>query len=223
MISVSAFVRHNSVWTQVTPTMDPVLRVTNSLQESLGAPVPSLSDNQRNALIAETAFLLAGAGFPGSYQKFELESKAREFLMKLPRSAGAEAELSAREWTEVGMLASVTQGYVSRLQEPKFSPRIAGCGVVDAAVGDVLAGNELVEIKTVTRPFHTNDIRQALTYTAMLYASEYTVERITLLNPRRARVVSMSVGEIAAGTRGDSAVELLQDLIEWMIGLQVSA
>jgi hypothetical protein len=204
--------------------MEPILRMANSVQESLGSPVPSLSDSRRHALIAETAFLLAGAGFPGgSHQRYELEAKAREFLIKLPHSAGAKAELSSLEWSEVDMLANVTHGYVSRLRKPTFSPHIPGCGVVDAAIGDIRAESELVEIKTVTRPFRANDIRQALTYAAMLYASEYIVDRITLLNPRRARVVRMSVGEIAAGTRGDSAVELLQDLIEWMIGLQVSA
>jgi hypothetical protein len=201
-----------------------VVRAVNSLQESLGAPVPSYSSNERNALIAETAFLLAGAGFPNDlYEKYELEAKARDFLLKLPHSSGAEAELTSEEWLEVGMLAQITRRYAARLHQPIFSPSIPGCGVVDAATADLLAGRELVEIKTVTRPFRSYDVRQALTYTAMLYSSGYTVEIITLLNPRRARVVNMPVGEIAAVTRGDSAVELMQDLMEWMLDLQVSA
>lgn len=224
LISVSAFVRHSSVWVQVTPTMEPVVRAANSFQESLGSPVSSLSDSQRNALIAETAFLLVGAGFPETYyQRSELEAKAREFLLKLPHSSGSEATLSSEEWLEVGMLAQVTRYYSSRLYKPIFAPTVPGCGVVDAAIGDILAGRELVEIKTVTRPFRANDIRQALTYAAMLYASDYTIEQITLLNPRRARVVQMPIGEIAATARGDSAVELMQDLVEWMVDLQVSA
>lgn len=224
MIPVNAFVRHSSVWVTVTPTMEQVVRAANSMQESLGRAVPSLSDSQRNALIAETAFLLAGAGFPETYiQKPELEAKARDFLMRLPRSEGSQASLSSDEWVEVGMLAQVTRRYSSRLDQPSFSPKIPGCGVVDAATGDVLCGSELVEIKTVTRPFRAYDIRQALTYSAMLYASGYTVERITLLNPRRARFVSMSLDEIAASTRGESKVALVQDLVECMVGLQVSA
>jgi hypothetical protein len=87
----------------------------------------------------------------------------------------------------------------------------------------MLCETELIEIKTVTRPFRALDIRQAVTYSAMLYASNYAVERITLLNPRRARFVSMSLDEIAAATRGDSRVALMQDLVECMVGLQVSA
>ena len=201
-----------------------MIRAANTLQVSLGAAVPSLSDNQRNALIAETAFLVAGSDFAGlTYEKHQLESKAREFLRGLPRSAGAEAELSSEEWLEVGLLARVTQRYTAAVRGAVFSPVIPGCGVVDAAIGDVLGEAELVEIKTVTRPFRAYDLRQALTYAAMLYSSGCVVEYITLLNPRRARVVTMSVGEIAAGIRGDSAVELLQDLIGSMMDLQVSA
>jgi hypothetical protein len=204
--------------------MDPVVRFANSRQESLGTPVGSLGDNQRNALIAETAFLLAGSEFAGHvYQKIDLESKAREFLLNLPRGAAAGALLSSDEWLEVGLLAQVTQRYTSRLSAPAFSPEIPGCGVVDAAIADLLAEQEIVEVKTVTRPFRSYDLRQALTYAAMLYAAGRPVERITLLNPRRARSVTMSIAELAAGTRGDSSGELMQDLVEWMVGLQVSA
>jgi hypothetical protein len=209
---------------QVTPGLEPVLRAANTFQEPLGPPVPSLGRSERNALFAETAFLLAGAGFPSQdYERHELESKAREFLMNLPQSSGAEAVLSPEEWLEVADLARKTQRYTERLENPIFSPRIRGCGVVDAATADVLAADELVEIKTVTRPFQANDLRQALTYAAMLYASDRRVGHIALLNPRRARAVRLSIGEIAAATRGDSDVELMQELIEWMTGLQISA
>ena len=224
MISVSAFARHSSVWLQVTPAMESVVRAANSRQEYLGAPVLSHSGSERNALIAETAFLLAGAGFPDDlYQKYQLEAKARDFLLKLPHSSGAEDQLSQDEWLEVGMLAQVTRRYAARLQQPIFSPTIPGCGVVDTATADLLAGHELVEIKTVTRAFRSYDVRQALTYAAMLYSSGQTIELISLLNPRRARVVNLSVGEIAAVARGDSAVELMQDLMARMLDLQVSA
>jgi hypothetical protein len=204
--------------------MEPVVHWINSHQESLGGAVSSLGDSQRNALIAETAFLVAGSEFAGaSYEKYELEGKAREFLLTLPRGSAAANLLNSGEWLEVGMLARVTQRYTSRLSSPVFSPMIPGCGVVDVAIGDILAEDELVEIKTVTRPFRSYDLRQALTYAAMLYASGAPVTRITLLNPRRARSVTMSIAEVAGGTRGDSAVELLQDLVESMVGLQVSA
>ena len=224
MISVNTFVRHSSVWMQVTPGLEPVLRAANTFQEPIGPPVSSLGRSERNALLAETAFLLAATGFPGQdYERNELESKARDFLLNLPHSSGVEAALSPEEWLEVSDLARVTQRYTARLENAVFSPRIPGCGVVDSATADVLAEKELVEIKTVTRPFQANDLRQSLTYAAMLYASGRRIDHITLLNPRRARAVRLSISEIAAATRGDSDVELMQALIEWMVGLQVSA
>lgn len=224
LIPVSTFIRHNSVWTQIAPTMEPVISVAIKNQKSLGTAVQNRTVPQRNALVAETAFLLVGSEFAGrSYRKEELENRAREFLLKLPRGSEALPELTPDEWHEVGRLAQVTQEYTSSLLNPVFSPRIPGCGVVDSATGDVVAGTELIEIKTVSRPFRTSDLRQALTYAAMFYSSGRNIEYITLLNPRRARVVKMSIGRIAAGVRGCSAVELLQDLVEAMIDLQVSA
>jgi hypothetical protein len=204
--------------------MEPVVSVANKHQVSLGTAVQNRTIPQRNALIAETAFLLAGSNFAGtSYTREEIEDKARDFLLRLPRGSDARQELTSEEWHEVGRLAQVTQTYTSQLRAPVFSPRIPGCGVVDSTVGDVLAGSELVEIKAVSRLFRAADLRQALTYAAMLYSADHSIEYITLLNPRRARVVKMQIGRIAAGVRGCSAVELLQDLVEAMIELQVSA
>lgn len=221
MISASTFVRQSSVWTQVAPYMEPTIRAAKEIR--LGAAVPSGSDSKRNPLIAETAFLVAGSNFEGeSYNKNMLGRKAREFLPVSSRKVATAAELSPDEWLEVGLLARVTQRYTSILPEAVFSPSIPGCGVIDVAIADVIAGSELVEIKAVTRPFRPYDLRQALTYAAMLYSSDYAINHITLLNPRRARLVKMSIRKIAAGVRGGSAVELLQDLIQSMTDFQVS-
>jgi hypothetical protein len=224
LITVSTFVRQSSAWTQIVPTMDAIIHAANTLQTSLGSAVPSLSENKRNAIIAETSFLVASSDFSGEdHARQNLGFAAQRHFAGLKRTPGPEVSFSPDEWLEVGLLARITQRYTSELRGAVFSPSIPGCGVVDVAIGDVLAGSELIEIKTVTRPFRAYDFRQALTYAAMLYSSNYIVEYITLLNPRRARAVKMSVGEIAAGIRGDSAVELLQDLIEAMMDLQVSA
>jgi hypothetical protein len=224
LISVNAFARQSSIWTQVTPTMEPMVRWMNTHEASLGAAVPSVSDNQRHALIAEAAFLLAGSRFryvPGDPGLVEIQ--ARRFLQGLPRSEASHEDLNSDEWVEIGKLARVIQHYTSYLAHPVFSAEVPGCGVVDSAICDLLADEELIEIKTVTRPFRSLDLRQVLTYAAMLYASNRTVPRVTLLNPRLAVHVTMSISDIARMTRGDSAVELLQDLVESMMGLQVSA
>src|SRR5689334_15971474 len=106
LISVNAFARHSSVWTQATPTMEPMIRWINTHEASLGAAVPSMSDNQRNAFIAEAAFILAGSEFsyvPGDPDL--VESRARSFLQGLPRGHTSTDELSSEEWVEIGKLA----------------------------------------------------------------------------------------------------------------------
>ena len=224
LISANVFARHSSIWTQVIPSLEPMVRWMNTHQASLGRAVDSLSGNERNPLIAEAAFLLASTNFsytPGVPSW--VESQARKFLRLLPRGQAAEAQITSGEWDEIGRLARVTQLYTSTIIDPVFSANIPGCGVVDPATIDILGRDELVEMKTVTRPFRGLDLRQALTYAAMLNASQRPVSKITLLNPRRAVSVTLRISEISQMARGDSAAELMQDLIEWMTGLQVSA
>jgi hypothetical protein len=67
------------------------------------------------------------------------------------------------------------------------------------------------------------DLRQILTYAALSYAADHPVDRITLLNPRRARSITMSIDFVAIGAGCTSTVEMMQQLIQWMTGLQVSA
>lgn len=65
------------------------------------------STPQRHALIAETAFLLASSAFAGdSYSREEVEEKARDFPLKLPRGAESRPELTPAEWHDVGSASS---------------------------------------------------------------------------------------------------------------------
>jgi hypothetical protein len=217
-------IARGSVWVQATPALEPFMRLMVLQERSLGASVRSWGDPQRNALLAETAFRLVA--HPGDLDTGSMrvaEDEARRFVVSLPRGEAASAPISHNEWLEVEQLAQVLRRYISYLVEPLFFPRIPRCGVVDSAVSDILAGQEIIEVKALARPFRSVDLRQALTYAAMLYSAGTRVERITLLNPRRSGYLTISIAAIASGARGDSAVELLQDLVVAMTGLQVSA
>src|ERR1700722_16690986 len=108
LISANTFARHSSIWTQVIPAMEPMVRWINTHQASLGRAVDSLSGNERNSLIAEAAFLLASSGFsytPGFPSM--VETQARRFLRQLPGGQAAEAMITSEEWDEIGRLARV--------------------------------------------------------------------------------------------------------------------
>jgi len=224
VISAGGFARHTSIWTQVTPTMEQVVRWANSEKFSLGRSVSSRSDSQRNSLIAETAFLLARYSHASSDPPpVEMELEARSFLTHLPRTESVAEALTPEEWEEVYEIRERIVAYTHWLPETEFSPTIPGCGVVDQAIGDAVSGTELIEIKAVARPFRSIDFRQILTYAAMYYSVGRRLEKITLLNPRNSCRFSSTLDVVASGSSGKPTVELLQELVEWMIGLQVSA
>lgn len=225
MISAKQFAAQNSVWQRASPTLEQVVRWANTHQASLGTAVAAMSTPDRHALLSELAFHAAAQGYQrwvsGPYG-VHVQS-VRGFIKQLPGGGPASADVTVYEWLEVQGLASVIVRFTDGLESKVFSPKIPGCGVVEAATADVMAPHHLVEIKSVTRAFRSSDLRQALTYVAMLYASGIEVTEVTLLNPRRARHVTLSLDFIAAGSGGLAAPEMLQELVEAMTGLQVSA
>lgn len=205
-------------------TLEQVVRWANDHLVSSGRAVPSISDPKRHSLISETAFLLSRH----DQEKIEpplieIEHEARAFLSNLPRSESVAQPLTEIEWWEVNELRDRIARYTRWLADPEFGPVVPGCGIVDQAIGDIVAAAELIEVKAVTRPFRSVDFRQMLTYAALFYSKGARFEKLTLLNPRNSYHVSMSLGDIASGSGGKSAVELLHELVEWMVGLQVSA
>jgi hypothetical protein len=176
-------------------------------------------------LIAETAFRAVAAGHRAASGEppASIEVGARAFLRTLAPGEYLDNALSEDEWAEVYGLTEISYRYLDTLRAPVYLPPIRGCGVVDAAYGDVLDGEHLVEVKAVNRGVRTGDLRQLLTYAAMLYASGVTVNEITWLNPRRARYWTHPLSAIAYGASGAPAAGLLQEIVNLMLDLQVSA
>ncbi|MFE9328376.1 hypothetical protein ACIHDR_46890 [Nocardia sp. NPDC052278] len=224
VISVGIFARQNSIWERVAPTLDEVSRWANENYRSLGNPVRGQSDPGRHSIISEVAFLMAkNDTLSAALDQAEIERQAREFVTRLPRSEMAHAALTEAEWDEAHKLSVEIIKYTHWKKGVEFSPSIPGCGIVDSAVADVLSGSELIEIKAVARPFRSKDFRQVLTYSAMLYGSGVTLGAVTLLNPRKSRVVTLNLNDLAVSGSGKSNVEVMQDLMMWMTGLQISA
>lgn len=224
MISASNFARHTSVWAQTTPTLEQVVRWANDKLISTGRAVPSGSDPQRHSLISETAFLLARHDQANDEPSLpDVESEAREFLSHLPRSDALTPALTHGEWSEINDIRDKIFSYTHWLPSVEFSPTVPGCGVVDQSIADIVAESELIEVKAVMRPIRSVDFRQMLTYVAMYYSKGRSFNKLTLLNPRNSYLFSVTLDDLASGSSGKSAVELLQELIEWMVGLQVSA
>jgi hypothetical protein len=223
MISARRFSLQGSVWRQHAPMIEQVVRWINSREVQFGRPIRVSGNANRNGLIAETGFRRAAVNAPLFDKDDGAEREARSLLALLPRGQFGDIPLSESERLEATLIQQNTAHYVATLENPRYFHPVLGCGVVDSALGDIIHSGGLVEIKSVVRPFRGTDLRQILVYATMKYASGSMVEGVSLYNPRRARLFSSSLDEMAYGVCGRSAVELMQDLVDSMVGFQVSA
>jgi hypothetical protein len=223
MISVRRFSLQGSVWRQITPMMEQAVRWINEHEEPLGRPVPLSIQGSRSALVAEVAFRRVAVGAPIAHQDEDAERAAAALIALLPRGQFGDEVLSDAERLEASLIQNNLIQYTGVLIDPEYLFAVPGCGVVNHAIGDIYCRNILTEVKTVARPFRSQDLRQLLTYAAMMRASGKNVESLSLYNPRRARVFSDSIDDVAHNVCGKPAVELLEELVDAMVGFQVSA
>lgn len=228
MTSVRDFTLQTSIWQQCAPMLEQAVRWANTRQVSLGTAVRSSGDPKRHSLLAELAFTASEHG----YRTWVTTPKGPEyqavsaFLARLPGGTPVArvGPVTQDEWQEIQKLASVinrfTDGVDGRVE---FRPFVPGCGSVSGEAADLLAGTNLIEVKAVTRAFAPGDLRQVLTYAALRHAASDPIESVSLLNPRRARLVELPLELVAELVRGEAAVVLLDDLVEAMVGLPVSA
>ena len=99
--------------------------------------------------------------------------------------------------------------------EVQFAPLIPGAGTLSRCEGDLAVGDELVEIKTVSRRFRSHDLRQLLVYLALDWArAEPRWTRGCLLNPRRAVWAEFDVDWLVRRLSGRAAVDAFRDLLD---------
>ncbi|MFG1949944.1 hypothetical protein [Micromonospora sp. NPDC048830] len=203
--------------------MEQVVRWINENESPFGRPVRLNHDGRRSAVIAETAFRRAAVDAPLFEHDEAAERAASDLISLLPRGQFGDVPLAESERLEVVLIQQNLLRLAGTLHGPVYFYPVPGCGVVSSAFGDMADGDHLIEVKTVARPFRGTDLRQVLIYCAMKYASSQTVDEISLYNPRRARLFRSSLDEIAFAVSGRAGVELVNDLVDAMVGFQVSA
>lgn len=223
MTTVREFVNQNSVWHSLMPTLEQFTRYINRHLLRLGRPVPAQNTDRRSSFVAEVAFEIAAAGGDLEPQKAAIMARARAALAHLPGAETSAEAISVPEWFEAMALARNLSEFVGRRSGvAAYRPMIPGCGVVRPSSADVLVGNEIFEVKMVQRGFRSSDIRQAVTYCAMLHASGAAVGAVSLVNPRQGHYFSSTVAGFALDAGSASWVELMQDLCLAMEGIRFS-
>jgi hypothetical protein len=220
LISAKHFASLGSVWHISVPSLEQLTRWVNSTTKKYTLPVTREGESSRSSLIAETAFERLVTKFGPARDP---ETTARAFLNKLP-GAPEGGPLSAKEKHEVFLIARNLETFLpdSVWRDCQFHPLFPGCGYVDSAVGDALVDGQLIEVKSVERGFRGIDFRQALTYSALAYAADIQVDRISLVNPRRAVYFRSDVSTLARDLGAASWIDLMQNLVNAMTDVNPS-
>jgi hypothetical protein len=89
-----------------------------------------------------------------------------------------------------------------------IDPEFPGYGALSRSRGDIIAGNVLLEVKAVDRPFRASDFRQTIVYALQNLASGKSgIVKIGLLNPRRGIYHIEKLDQIIFDVSGGSIYE----------------
>ncbi len=95
----------------------------------------------------------------------------------------------------------------------QFSPSIPGANVLSQCEADLAVEDTLVEIKTVSRGFRSNDLRQLLVYLALDWVRGPQWRKGCLVNPRRAVWADFEVDWLVRRLSGRPAADTFGDFI----------
>lgn len=205
-------------------------RQINLRAEQFAPPVGVVIDAQRSALISELGFRyyarfgnsilnrLTVHAVPGPIEQ-DLAIESWEYIRKLTGSRQTVDGPTSADWEAAGELARRLAAFfwLRNRRDMEFHPKFAGCGIIDDCFGDVLAGTELYEVKNVERGFRSVDLRQLLIYCALAYANQAPqVRSVCLVNARQGTFFLGDLEEVARGVSGNSATELMSQII-WFI------
>lgn len=227
MITVSEFANgFSSIWRELTPSSQRVMRQLNLLVERYFDPLEGSSDPTRRGLINEIGFELSNEicnnAWPPSRFSPDGVSQTifetiKDRLMTRKGSSGMDlSPLSDDENGEARDLCfRIVHYFANVLQsQPTFYPNFAGCGFLFPSQGDIKTATTLYEVKSGERKFRSPDLRQLLIYCASRFAFDGDVsEKIGLLNPRMGTYFIWDLRAVCFELGGLSPEELFEQLI----------
>ena len=195
-------------------------------------PVPSSSASDSPDLVAELGIQIAKSAVEGHVpvddvagDQASLRAAWVRSLNLLNRYEGAKPDpdavpLNPDDSRQALRLARTLSAFLDQFDDhTEFGPSIPGAGAVSRCEADLAVGHELVEVKTVSRPFRSPDLRQLLVYLALDWAGgEPRWTRGCLVNPRLAVWADFDVDWLVRRLAGRAAVDVLADLIDAFAG-----
>jgi hypothetical protein len=226
MISEHQFATHySSVWHSVAPLSDGFWAFENKLVDRIDTPLWSTAPKWMRAIINEAAF----RAFCELYPKSRPISKGRladaihgnfqhaiEYVSRFSNAPSVQlSDVDALCYAEANDLVVRLAHYFPAQQKTVLKPVFAGCGILSACEGDLIANDCLYEVKAGDRAFRVLDLKQLLTYSALAYASGALMfTQIGLFNPRTGVAWRRSLEEVCQSVSGMRSSDTLSALVE---------
>lgn len=233
MIDAAKFASaYTAFWNIATPTCEHFVRKVNThLYDRINPPLKG-GDTKDRAFISEFGFSLFGIRRSGTMLsaraaevEMVAEEEARRRLAPFQRQGLTLPEaLDADQLNEVRTICVRLEGFFNPvLHQVVMRPSFAGCGLIDRSEGDVLWGTGLFEVKTVDRPFRSNDIRQLLVYAALNhFSSSHGVVSVGIYNPRRGVSFERGIEDVSLEVSGRPASTLFDEISQAVSSGQIS-
>ncbi len=229
MIDASTFANSfNAFWNAYAPTCEHFVRRLNlDGVERYQTPMTVAKHSGRRALVAELSFSIfaekvtsvsngANGKAVRSIENAAWLAAKKRLLPYARQGLDLTRKLNKAERSEVNELSSRLERFFGAQKSAiVVRPNFNGCGFVDASEGDVISGKTVFEVKTVERPFRSNDIRQVVTYAALNFASkQFEITNIGLYNPRHGLYCDLELDYVCSEISGRPAQELLSLIVQ---------
>jgi hypothetical protein len=220
--------KYTSLWHQVLPMADGIVRRINVDYERFGPELQSNTSPMRRGYVNELGFrIFASSVMKGELQYpepkvgllSELEEETARYIARLRSTKISEPPTIAERREAIFLSQRLYKFFISR--EPgsnlRVHPEFAGCGILNTCVGDVYAEPTLYEIKAGARDFRLIDIRQVVTYCALNFeARRYDIQRVILLNPRLGIYATLPIHDDVARASGLPAAEVYSQILDFL-------
>jgi hypothetical protein len=219
---------HHGFWRELLPMSEHYIRSTNLALGRAFIPFSGTSPTSLHGVVNELGFrLFARARREGIDLRaldedtiVQEQTAAIQFISNFRQHGrGPLRPPGATDIQDAIVLATRTENFFREATEGPVtvSPTFPGCGWLSECNGDVLCNGVLYEIKSGERTFRALDVKQVLVYCALNYAAKhFEIDEICLFNPREGVHFSESLNTLCQAMAGQSAVEVLGEIVEYV-------
>jgi len=224
MISEVSFSRgYGSFWSEYTPWLgDFVSEINKGIASRIQNPIFSHIDDTTHRSINNTiAFcLFKNSITTGNKNIRDAYNEGITIVRNYPKNNITSYSLSD-EYIEI--ITEISNRLINRYKNKtiEFYPQFLGCGIMESCQGDIYIENTLVEIKAGERGFQTSDIKQVITYCALNWLSEKSlnIERIEIYNPRQGILWESDLSDLVLSVSSLPLEDLFEQIGNYLSGL----